>query len=313
MKSKLEMTLASAVAGAVLFQLCGCATNNAQRAEGSEASHFSANAAPQSAENPQAQALVEAARQCCREARYQDAIKKCDDAIGIQANDVIAFCIKGHALHEMQREQASIEAFNAALRLDRHSVFALAFKASVLQSLGQIQESKALLQEIATIKPREHDAWDCFSRGCALHIGEDYQGALDKYNQALLIEPGNAEVYFNRGMAYKMLKHDAEAVNDFEAALKLYPRYAEVYNELASLLGTEGQFDLAIEDYTKAIQVNLDYAIVYSNRGLAFAAKPNHDYAAAKEDWDMALKLDPSGIAGQSAGNYLARLKEMNK
>lgn len=291
----------------LLVMASGCA-NTSQRIKDNEVENTA-----QSADNPKAQALVEDARQCCREARYQDAIKKCDDAIGIQANDVFAFCIKGHALHEMQQEQAAIEAFNAALRLDRYSIFALAFKASVLQSLGQIQESKALLQEIATIKPREHDAWDSFSRGCALHIGGDYQGALDEYKQALLIEPRDADVYFNRGMAYKMLKQDAEAVNDFEAALQLNPRYAEVYNELASLLGTEGRFDLAIEDYTKALQINPDYAIVYSNRGLAFAAKPNHDYSAAREDWDMALKLDPLGIAGQSAGMYLARLNAMNK
>src|ERR1017187_10034554 len=68
--------------------------------------------------------------------------------------------LKGRALQDMQRDQAAIQAFDLALKLDGHSIFALAFKASTLQSLGRIDESKAMLREITAIPPKSHDEWD---------------------------------------------------------------------------------------------------------------------------------------------------------
>jgi len=259
-------------------------------------------------ENTNAHALFLVARQLSTEARYEEAVSNCDAVIKIQSNHILAYCVKGQALNDLERWQQAIDAFNAALKLDQSCVIAMTFKSIALKNMGRVEESRLLLNRVFKMEPKGDDELDCFSRGCAFHARENYREALESYTTSLKIDPTNAEAYYNRGMAYQMLNEDAEAIDDYAKAVTLNPRYAVAYNELGSMLGMRKRFDLALVNYSKAIEINSNFAIAYSNRGLLFAARPAPDFSAAKRDWQRAVELSPTSIAGRRAQELLGRL-----
>jgi tetratricopeptide (TPR) repeat protein len=259
-------------------------------------------------EDTNAHALILVARQLSTEARYEEAVSNCDAVIKIQSNHILAYCVKGQALNDLERWREAIDAFNAALKLDQSCVIAITFKAIALKNMGRVEESRSLLDEVFKIEPKNNDAFDCYSRGCAFHARENYSEALESYTRSLKIDSNNAEAYYNRGMAYQMLNEDAKAIDDYTKAVTLNPRYAVAYNELGSMLGMRKRFDLALGNYSKAIEINSNFAIAYSNRGLLFAARPGPDFSAAKRDWQRAVELSPTSIAGRRAQELLGRL-----
>jgi tetratricopeptide (TPR) repeat protein len=56
---------------------------------------------------------------------------------------------------------------------------------------------------------------------------EDYQGAIEKFNQALKLDPKNALAYFCRSIAYSGLGDYQNAINDYESIGKLEAQFAE--------------------------------------------------------------------------------------
>lgn len=84
---------------------------------------------------------------------------------------------------------------------------------------------------------------------------EQYQWAIDDFNQVITRAPTNAAAYNGRGFARNMLHQYEPAMADFDAALRLRPAYARAY----------------------------------INRGMT---KVDRDLAEeAKADWETALKL----------------------
>ena len=66
--------------------------------------------------------------------------------------------------------------------------------------------------------------------------------------------PGDAEDYFNRGLAYyKKGEHD-RAISDYDRAIEINPRYAGAYYNKALACEKDGRTKEAIEAYKGFIQ-----------------------------------------------------------
>lgn len=57
----------------------------------------------------------------------------------------------------------------------------------------------------------------------------DYRGAIQDFNQAIILDPNNANAYYSRGLFLHKLGDALGAVSDFDRALQLNPRLAEAY------------------------------------------------------------------------------------
>ena len=60
---------------------------------------------------------------------------------------------------------------------------------------------------------------------------KQYQAAVDKYTEAIRIEP-TAVYYSNRAAAYGGMGNHEKAVEDAQAALDLDPKFAKAYSRL---------------------------------------------------------------------------------
>src|SRR5438105_2168612 len=108
-----------------------------------------------------------------------------------------------------------------------------------------------------------------YQAGVRLCRRGDYRGAVAQFTAALKLDPGNAQLYRERGDAYRLLCEFDLAVADFDVALRLLPASpgALVGRAVAYLLS--GEHDRAAADCTAALALAPDDPAAYRTRAAA--------------------------------------------
>ena len=126
----------------------------------------------------------------------------------------------------------------------------------------------------------------------------DYQKAIEAFDEAIRLNPQDAEAYYHRGVAQNSLPQPQmrvssggqsryqSAIKDFDAAIRLNPQSDAYYNRGVAYRKL-GQFERAIEDYEEAIRLDPQYAEAYYLSGAAYGAigksvEAERDFAKAK-------------------------------
>jgi tetratricopeptide (TPR) repeat protein len=119
--------------------------------------------------------------------------------------------------------------------------------------------------------------------------------AIDNYTKAILINPKNANLYLNRGIAKAQDNNCSDAHYDFDLALKFNfeSKYLVYYNK-AFCFSKDNNPQMAIVLYSKAIAENPKYANSYNNRGVENVKLRN--YAEALIDYQNASKYDSNNF-----------------
>ena len=115
--------------------------------------------------------------------------------------------------------------------------------------------------------------------------------AIEAYSYAVNLNPQNANVYNNRGVAYGNKNDFDNAMQDHNTAIELNPCESDFYTARGAAYVDQEDFDNAIQDYDMAIQLDSHSTEAYYNRGIAYAAKDAVDKAII--DYDTAIKLNP--------------------
>jgi protein O-mannosyl-transferase len=134
------------------------------------------------------------------------------------------------------------------------------------------------------------------SRGSEFLLRKDYGKAQSDFVNALRIDPGYYEAYFNLGSLYWSRGDYNNAVKLFEKTLQINPGYMKAYDLLAIMHGSAGRHSEVINISRKAIQVKRDHAPAYVY--LCGAYGNLGDYKEAIIWGEKAIALDPrSGLA----------------
>ncbi len=147
-----------------------------------------------------------------------------------------------------------------------------------------------------------------FHQGFASSNKGEYEEAIEKYDEAIELNPNHTELYNNRGIVKKNLRQYQEAIIDYDKAIELNPNYARAYSNRGIAKGKLEQYQEAISNFNKAIEVNPNYAIAYNNRGTAKYYLGQHQDAII--DYDKAIEFSPKyadayhgrGVAKQALG-----------
>jgi tetratricopeptide (TPR) repeat protein len=105
-------------------------------------------------------------------------------------------------------------------------------------------------------KPKAESDW--IEKEKALWDGKKYtdpQKAIEYLNNAIKLEPNNAETYFKRGTAYVNLRQYQLALNDFNDAIRLKPDVANVYNDRGVIYLMHGNKVFGCNDVQKACEL----------------------------------------------------------
>jgi Flp pilus assembly protein TadD len=76
-------------------------------------------------------------------------------------------------------------------------------------------------------------AEDAYQQGKDLVEKEDFKGAIVSLNEAISLDPKNADAFKNRGFAYGSLMQHQKAIDDCTKAIGLDPKYVKATADLA--------------------------------------------------------------------------------
>ncbi len=159
-----------------------------------------------------------------------------------------------------------------------------------------------------------------FNEGIQSARMADYESAVKNFDEAIALDPGNAEAHRNRGkavlfggspriMKYVRPKHYRKAIADFSRAIVLNPNNAVAYLDrgMAFLWRGEGKlfhrwgkgdYTKAIADFSHAIELGRNDAQCFRLRGIAYLLLKDPELIRlAYSDLNQAIKLEPTGAA----------------
>lgn len=103
------------------------------------------------------------------------------------------------------------------------------------------------------------------------------------------IKSKDAKEFFNLGVIRYQNENYNLAIQDFNQAIEIDPNYIEAYNNRGFTKSVLGDYLAAIDDYNIAIEINAYYPNAFYNRGVAKQAIG--DIKGAINDWTIASEL----------------------
>jgi len=179
---------------------------------------------------------------------------------------------------------------------------------------GQLAEALAAFDASLSLQPTNADV--LANRGLALHQLARNAEAVRSYDAALKIRPDAAQTHNNRGMALAELCDFDAAQQDYQRAIQLQPDYAAAHYNLGLLLLTQGQFEGALTCFDTSIGLSAEHAEAHASRGLALHALKR--YAQALASYDQAISLQPAfalaynnrGLTHQAMRDFSAAVQD---
>ncbi len=131
--------------------------------------------------------------------------------------------------------------------------------------------------------------------------------ALDMFNQALEIIPGEALAYSGKALAYYLLNKSGEALKEAERAREIAPDNPENIAILGFIYYNLGMIDKAVSEY-KEVANKLTSSIAFYNLATLYVVKG--DYDGAQKAFRQAIKIDPKFAEAHNNLGYALWLGE---
>jgi tetratricopeptide (TPR) repeat protein len=161
-----------------------------------------------------------------------------------------------------------------------------------LKHFDQVKDSPDLIPSVAQAK------------GKAFIMLEEFEQALDHFQQALMFKPDDGTCLYLVGFCYLRLGQANEAKRFFRQAVMLEPELGPAHFELGNLMLQNGNAAKALNHFQTAAQTLPDSAEVCNNLGLCQQALNQAQQAEAS--FRQALKLNPDyAEAWYNLGNLL--------
>jgi tetratricopeptide (TPR) repeat protein len=154
-----------------------------------------------------------------------------------------------------------------------------------------------------TAAPNHFDA--LYVQATSAGATQDFQRAIQLYDQAIALDPSHAEAYYKRGNALKNLGQLDAAITSYNQAIERRPDYAYAYCNRGVVQQSLGLTVAALSSYDQAIAVDATDAMAHYNRALLMQDCSRWDAALAS--YNQAISIDP-GFADAQYNRSLALL-----
>jgi tetratricopeptide (TPR) repeat protein len=144
------------------------------------------------------------------------------------------------------------------------------------------------------------------NRGNAYDDKGRYDRALEDYDQAITINPHDADAFNNRGTTHSAMGHYDLAIRDYDQAVRLNPSSAMTLNNRCFAKALSGQFEQALADCNESLRIKPKNPGALASRGFVYLKLKQYD--AAITDYDAELHVspdDPYSLFGRGKAKYI--------
>jgi tetratricopeptide (TPR) repeat protein len=128
-----------------------------------------------------------------------------------------------------------------------------------------------------------------YNQGLDSYQAGDYKAALNKFTQAINIDPDYAAAYNKRGDSFYRLGDYNKSQKDSSDAIRLNPKDGNAYYDRGFILYSEGNYNGAIADFQEALKLDPNNADAYYGMGLG--RTEINQKKLALEDLNRAISL----------------------
>jgi tetratricopeptide (TPR) repeat protein len=223
--------------------------------------------------------------------KLAEAVDAFRQAVAIDPNDIGAWKDMTTYLTWLGRYGEAAEAWKTVRRLDP----TIDPAGNLLESLGhdpgvQVLPGLRIVNDGSTADADER-------RGTALLARDDHRGAADAFDAALVRNPGNAEVWIERGLCAEILEGSERAIAFFDRALSIDPDLPRaLYNKGVSLIRLKRPAE-AIDAYQRLLTIYdarklpVDRDLVHGCYNLALACTVVGELERALDCFDRVLVI----------------------
>jgi tetratricopeptide (TPR) repeat protein len=217
--------------------------------------------------------------------------------------DVRQLFREAEAFYNHGNYEGAIALWNAILATDISAVEAASAtmnRGNAYAAKGDLDNALRDYNQAVALDPGNAEVY--VNRALTLSRRGDVEGAMKDYNLAVTLNPRQWQAYFNRAAELRKHSRSREALDDLNEVIKLNPRFAGAYVNRANIYIGEGRLSEAIHDCTTALKFDPNSAEAHLLRGnLSWR---NRNYAQALSDLQAAVRLNPKKL--DAALNSLA-------
>ncbi len=195
-------------------------------------------------------------------------------AIETRPNHPLAFLYRGLVAWQENEPQAAVKDLQRAVELNPNSIRARQALVQVLNSLGRSMQAD------------EHLAHIHFTRGINYEIMRQWDAALDEFQKAAGLDPGNGRYIAAEGLMLLKKDLETEAELMFEQALDLDANTAEAWYGLGLLANRDEDTETALQNLNKAVEINPDYG--QAHYALAILYAEQNEFSQARRHAELA-------------------------
>lgn len=154
--------------------------------------------------------------------------------------------------------------------------------------LNDSENARATSEEAIKLDPRNANVW--INKGNVLVGLGKYDDAISAYDEAINLSPSNANTWINKGIALNSAKKYDEAIQAYDIAIKLSPRKSQLYQLVEAWNHKGNSFQAKGENNSKngseLMKVNYNESIKAHDEARVY-------YNEAIKAYDKAIILDP--------------------
>jgi tetratricopeptide (TPR) repeat protein len=129
-------------------------------------------------------------------------------------------------------------------------------------------------------------------------ILENYDEAVNRYQEILKINPLDTAAYYYMGLAFYYKKDYQQALESLKKLVEINPKDNLAYYNIGHILYVQGKYDQAIENYRKSLRFKPNEVLPYLGIGTALFAQGKYDEVI--ECYRKCLSIDPHYIPAKA-------------
>ncbi len=256
--------------------------------------------------SPESAEKYNAGQELFKKRQFQKALVAFEDAVKIDGKNAQAYRAMGTTYKKLRNYKKAIEAYQMATSI-KSDYAAAYFEMGELQfqtkdytgAQASMQKVLGIDHNFAEGKARGRLKVAYIQEGNTLFRRRNYKAAADQYESATQVDPSDATVFFNLGLAHRSARSVNAAREALETAIELDPNYGKAHRGLGDLFRATGKNSSAARSYLKAIQA--DAKDTRSRLSLAAVYKAMKQNSKAISELKKAARVDPKNATVHTA------------